>query len=536
MKTNTLLWLAHIPILWLGGRLDGVGGYTTPSAPRMEEICDNGIDDDSDGLIDLNDPDCECPTIVPASLIPNPSFEDQSCCPVDRAELYCADGWIQASAPTTDYLHTCGWMGPNDFPPPFPFPDGQGVVGLRDGRVRNGQNPVPETNWKEYAGACLLSPLVAGNTYRFEFDVGFVDAQRSPPIRITFFGTRNCSYLPFGGGNEAFGCPTNGANWIELGSTLVSGGSGNIWKHAAIEVTPNVNIAAIAIGPPCQATSSSVSTYYFFDNLILADFASFGFRIQETAHPCDPDFSLQIQAPGTILQWYKDGIALVGETASRLSRMYGDGAYQVRLTDATGCRVTQAYLREIPTLRTSVHETICHEATYPFGGSQIGTSGTYIDTLTSVNQCDSIVTLELAVRDQTTDTLSARIFEGESYTLGTSRYPQAGEYWTTLASSQGCDSLVLLLLDYYRIYIPNAFSPNQDGVNDHFEVQGDDNLLQHSHLSIYDRWGGQVYTGERWDGRYRGEFVQPGIYTYVAQVVMDDGVARQFRGAVTVVK
>jgi gliding motility-associated-like protein len=96
--------------------------------------------------------------------------------------------------------------------------------------------------------------------------------------------------------------------------------------------------------------------------------------------------------------------------------------------------------------------------------------------------------------------------------------------------------LVLLLLDYYRIYIPNAFSPNQDGVNDHFEVQGDKSLLQRSHLSIYDRWGGQVYTGERWDGRYRGEPVQPGIYTYMAQVVMDDGVARQFAGSVTVVK
>ena len=43
-----------------------------------QEICDNGIDDDGDGLIDLNDPDCECngfgtPQTIP-SLIPNPSF------------------------------------------------------------------------------------------------------------------------------------------------------------------------------------------------------------------------------------------------------------------------------------------------------------------------------------------------------------------------------------------------------------------------------------------------------------------------------
>ena len=40
-----------------------------------DEICDNAIDDDEDGLIDLNDPDCECLVIEPVSIIPNPSFE-----------------------------------------------------------------------------------------------------------------------------------------------------------------------------------------------------------------------------------------------------------------------------------------------------------------------------------------------------------------------------------------------------------------------------------------------------------------------------
>ena len=47
----------------------------------IDEICDNAIDDDLDGLIDLNDPDCDCQIIEPVSLIPNPSFEDYTCCP-----------------------------------------------------------------------------------------------------------------------------------------------------------------------------------------------------------------------------------------------------------------------------------------------------------------------------------------------------------------------------------------------------------------------------------------------------------------------
>ena len=58
------------------------------------EICDNAIDDDGDGMIDLNDQDCFCMTPTPESLIPNPSFEEQDCCPSTRSELDCATGWI----------------------------------------------------------------------------------------------------------------------------------------------------------------------------------------------------------------------------------------------------------------------------------------------------------------------------------------------------------------------------------------------------------------------------------------------------------
>lgn len=171
------------------------------------EICDNGIDDDNDSLIDLNDEDCACEIIEPVSLIPNPSFEETDCCPTDRSQLDCASNWIQASEPTTDFIHLCDWLGWDDFPPPQPFPDGEGIMGFRDGRVRN--NNSAEPYWKEYAGACLLSPLLAGFSYRFQFDVGFVNRDKSPPINISFFGTSNCDYLPFGSGNEAFGCPSN---------------------------------------------------------------------------------------------------------------------------------------------------------------------------------------------------------------------------------------------------------------------------------------------------------------------------------------
>ena len=72
-----------------------------------QEICDNAIDDDGDGLVDLNDTDCECSNLIDLSLIPNTSFEDTLCCPTAEAMLACADSWVQASGATSDYYHSC---------------------------------------------------------------------------------------------------------------------------------------------------------------------------------------------------------------------------------------------------------------------------------------------------------------------------------------------------------------------------------------------------------------------------------------------
>ena len=510
-------------------------GHTPLSHISMEEECDNAVDDDNDGLVDLNDPDCDCEVIEPVSLIPNPSFEDLDCCPSERSQLDCAQSWIQASEPTTDLIHLCDWQGWFDFPPPMPFPDGEGIMGFRDGRVRGGSGL--QANWKEYAGACLLSPLEADSLYRFQFDLGFVNSERSPPINITFFGTPDCDNLPFGVGNEDFGCPTNGPGWIRLGSKMVSGGAGNTWVNTIIEVTPEVDIAAIAIGPDCPAVFSEVSLYYFFDNLILADLHSFDFGIRELSDPCREDFRLRVPSNSDVsYQWYKDGIALLGETDAQLSQMYGEGDYQVRIDDGTDCRVSARYMHRIPIITRLQNRTICEDEEYIFGDQLLTASGRYVDTFTSVDNCDSIVTLNLQVLGTVADTVSARIFAGETYQYEDRSFLDEGEYLVTLTSSQGCDSLVLLVLDYYEVYIPNAFSPNQDGINDQFSIYSEAGLIENIDLTIYDRWGATVATGTDWDGRRAGRPVNPGVFIYVARLRMSDGIERQFSGSVTVVK
>ncbi len=87
--------------------------FTLSFVSFSQEICNNGIDDDADGLIDLNDPDCSCSGIGGGStnvtsLIPNPSFEQMNCCPSTFSEMSCATTWEQATTPTSDYFN-CGF-------------------------------------------------------------------------------------------------------------------------------------------------------------------------------------------------------------------------------------------------------------------------------------------------------------------------------------------------------------------------------------------------------------------------------------------
>lgn len=503
----------------------------------VSERCANAIDDDQDGLTDLNDPDCDCAGIQPTSLIPNPSFEDLECCPENRGQLDCASVWIQASEPTTDLIHNCGWSGWSNLQPPRPFPDGEGIMGFRDGRPSFMGEAEPRPNWKEYAGACLLAPLVAGTTYRFEFDIGFVGQDNSPDVDITFFGTTDCNNLPFGVGEERLGCPTNGPGWVKLGSrqvnTIFSGG----WRKEFIEVTPTENITAIAIGPDCIRRPSETQIYYFFDNLLLDDTEAFSFKITGNTHPCSPDFRLQVPNLTNITyQWYLEGVALVGETSFRLGQNYGEGVYQVVIDDGTSCRRADDFEYIIPVIDALARITLCPGETFLLGDREIFESGSYLETLTSFRGCDSIVSLELTVLEELRGTASARIFSDESFSLDRHTLRTAGTYELPLVSAGGCDSIVELTLSYYSVFQPSAFSPNDDGINDRFAIVGGPGLVQVRDLRVYDRWGNLLAIGEDWDGRSGAEPMSPGLYVYAVDILMDDGKERQLTGSVMLLR
>ncbi|MDI1355883.1 MAG: gliding motility-associated C-terminal domain-containing protein [bacterium] len=125
-------------------------------------------------------------------------------------------------------------------------------------------------------------------------------------------------------------------------------------------------------------------------------------------------------------------------------------------------------------------------------------------------------------------------------------YSNPGKYpvlLITTTDSQCIDTLVkyIKVIDDLRIYIPNAFTPNDDGINDVFAVKGQGMKTDNYSLQIVDRWGDVVFSSkdinEAWDGRYNGVVVRDGVYNYYLKVVGQNGEGRkEISGYVTVIK
>ena len=90
------------------------------------------------------------------------------------------------------------------------------------------------------------------------------------------------------------------------------------------------------------------------------------------------------------------------------------------------------------------------------------------------------------------------------------------------------------------IYLPNAFSPNGDGVNDEFKMFST-TIFELDHLRVFDRWGALVWetsdANEGWDGMHQGKPLNPGVYVYslVAPCVLNDEKIFK-KGGVTIIR
>ena len=119
----------------------------------------------------------------------------------------------------------------------------------------------------------------------------------------------------------------------------------------------------------------------------------------------------------------------------------------------------------------------------------------------------------------------------------------------TVIDINGCtddDNLLIQVRKNRDIFIPNVFSPDDDGLNDKFMILANESqVVNIPYFRIFNRWGELVHEGINiqpndsnagWDGYFKGKRVNSGVFVYVAEVEFVDGLVRVFKGDVTVIR
>ncbi len=431
------------------------------------EICDNGMDDDNDGLIDINDPDCICNGIsdsvyISTSIIPNASFEEYTMCPFWYDGMPFCKGWIQASDATSDYFNTCGFKGESEIGyPPQPLPSGNGYVGFID--MRRKENGIYVV-YKEYVGSCLRSPLLAGKEYTLSLWIGFGSPGPVIKARDTFnlglFATDSCKNLPFKNPLKALTaqCPTSDKGWYSVKTFDVPGK--NEWKKVVLKIKPVKNIAAIIIGPACGMTDGEY--YCWMDELLLDESIKFEpLSIQTKANLCSED-TVTLTASKSFLttfvyQWYKNGIAIIGAKSSIYNIPSGtSGEYVVKVSYGTECELSKPFIYKSSELKTKIDTSICNASSVQIASKFYSNAGIYFDTLMNQSGCDSILEINVKTYPKYVQTIKVERCENTAFEFDGRTFDSTGVYTFNYSTLNGCDSTVIIDLtlrkkDYNKI-------------------------------------------------------------------------------------
>lgn len=207
------------------------------------------------------------------------------------------------------------------------------------------------------------------------------------------------------------------------------------------------------------------------------------------------------------------------------------GQYTILVQDANGCEFQQT-VTLVPPVEPEVQ--IVPELYLEYGQNaeialQLNTPAELLDSIIWTPQTGISPTNRPGI-------FSARPFKNTLYTV-------------TVVSKEGCrdDAQLLIRVGQPNIYAPNVFRPSStDGVNNQFALFARESTINRiSRLQVFDRWGNLVFGKDDilpndtraggWDGRYKGQVLEPGVFTWWADIELAGGEHIQMKGDVTIV-
>ncbi len=217
-------------------------------------------------------------------------------------------------------------------------------------------------------------------------------------------------------------------------------------------------------------------------------------------------------------------------------------------------------------------KTICKGEEFKVGNSSYAKSGIYENRFKTATICDSVVITDLQVIDiqidiskdttiemgqkaqlwvrSTSNDIKWKWLPNNTLSCDNCTTPEASpivftRYIVQATNNTGCSiekDIRVSVRPCERIFIPTAFSPNGDNINDKFQAYASPCIKKIREFSVFDRWGEKVYQTQNfipndantaWDGTFK-DTIQQGVFTYFLQYELLDGTIKQLSGDVLV--
>ncbi|MCO6493915.1 MAG: gliding motility-associated C-terminal domain-containing protein [Phaeodactylibacter sp.] len=213
------------------------------------------------------------------------------------------------------------------------------------------------------------------------------------------------------------------------------------------------------------------------------------------------------------------------EQAPQFLSLFAD-TYTVIVQDAAGCE------QEFPATVEGVPElmVVLRDTTIRLGDSlQLTAQPNSTDVVYAWSLADSTGTKE------TGQSIWVNPFISTGYFV---------EVYDTVTFCRATDFAMVNVRTDRRVYIPNAFSPNGDEINDFFTVYADKAAVMVKSFRVFSRGGDMVYEdsnflpngNQGWDGTFKGQELDPGVFAYVAEIEFVDGRTEVYAGDVMLMK
>jgi gliding motility-associated-like protein len=194
-------------------------------------------------------------------------------------------------------------------------------------------------------------------------------------------------------------------------------------------------------------------------------------------------------------------------TANRFD--LSEGAYSVTITDKFGCQIDSNFL-------LSYQYFVEVDATPETATINLGEQ---ININTDVNQSNLLYIWKPKTTLSCSDCANPAAFPVYD-----------AVYTIRVSDSLGCfayDTVRIHVVPNHNLYVPNAFTPNADGINDVFEIFGNKSAIRYVNIEIFNRWGEKVFESNdinfKWDGTFRGELQNPSVFVYTLNISFVDG-------------